>query len=93
MNANYYNYLFCLAATISLSKYMQTVKAENEVIRSTTSSVLSFRGVDLSEFSSACVAGTIETASGVETVTAATLPRTILKAMHAQGKHDNVKEF
>jgi hypothetical protein len=73
VNANYSNYSFYLSATISLSKYMQTVNAENKVISSTTCSVLSFPGIDLSEFTLASVAGTIETASGVENVTDATL--------------------
>ena len=36
------------------------------------------------EFSQASVAGTIETLSGIETVTDATLPRTILKAKHTK---------
>jgi hypothetical protein len=73
VNANYSNYSFYLSATISLSKYMQTVNAENKVISSTTCSVLSFPGIDLSEFTLASVAGTIGTASGVENVTDATL--------------------
>ena len=43
--------------------------------------------------SSACIAGTIETASGVETVTDATLPRTVLKAKHAKASMIASRDF
>ena len=84
MNSNCSNPFFYLSASISLTKYMQKMQAENKLISSTITSVLEYLGIDGLEFASASVAGTMETASGVETVTDATLPRTVLKAKHTK---------
>ena len=84
MNSNHSNPFFYLSASISITKYMQTMQAENKLISSRITSVLEYLDIDGLEFASASVAGTTETASGVETVTDTTLPRTVLKAKHAK---------
>ena len=84
MNSNCSNPFFYLSASISLTKYMQTIQAENKLISSTITLVLEYLGIDGLEFALSSVAGTMETASGVGTVTDATLPRTVLKAKNAK---------
>ena len=84
MSANCSNPFFHLSASTSLTQYIQAMQAENKLFSFTITSILEYLGIDVLESSSASIAVTTETASGVETVTDATLQITVLKAKHAK---------
>ena len=79
------NTVYNFSVSISLTKYMQEMDIETKDISgSTIISVLSFLGIDVSEFAAASVARTVETSNGVETVNDTSVPKTVLKAKHAK---------
>ena len=84
LDANAINHFHYCSASRSLSKTMKSMQADDKLISTITSLTLEYLGINILEFEQASIAGTVETAGGVQTVTDSTLPRTVLKEKHAK---------